>query len=102
MGHTQPQPALPTASGNWGAMVLRGIAAVLFGLAALLWPGMTLLVLLVIFALYALVDGLFAIVAGIRDTGGAGGCSWPKASSACWQVSWCCSGRVRRRWCWCT
>jgi uncharacterized membrane protein HdeD (DUF308 family) len=70
MGHTQPQPALPTASGNWGAMVLRGIAAVLFGLAALLWPGMTLLVLLVIFALYALVDGLFAIVAGIRDTGG--------------------------------
>jgi uncharacterized membrane protein HdeD (DUF308 family) len=70
MGYTQPQPALPTASGNWGAMVLRGIAAVLFGLAALLWPGMTLLVLLVIFALYALVDGLFAIVAGIRDTGG--------------------------------
>ena len=49
---------------------MRGIAAVLFGLAALLWPGMTLLVLLVIFALYALVDGLFAIVAGIRDSGG--------------------------------
>ena len=70
MGHTQPQPALPMASGNWWAQLLRGIAAVLFGLAALLWPGMTLLVLLVIFALYALVDGLFAIVAGIRDTGG--------------------------------
>jgi uncharacterized membrane protein HdeD (DUF308 family) len=70
MGYTQPQPALPMASGNWWAQLLRGIAAVLFGLAALLWPGMTLLVLLVIFALYALVDGLFAIVAGIRDTGG--------------------------------
>ena len=70
MGYTQPQPALPMASGNWWAMVLRGIAAVLFGLAALLWPGMTLLVLLVIFALYALVDGHFAIVAGIRDSGG--------------------------------
>ena len=70
MGYTQPPPALPTASGNWWAMVLRGIAAVLFGLAALLWPGMTLLVLLVIFAFYALVDGLFAIVAGIRDSGG--------------------------------
>ncbi len=72
MGYAQPQPALPTASGNWGAMVLRGIAAVLFGLAALLWPGMTLLVLLVIFGAYALVDGLLAIVAGIRDTGGRG------------------------------
>jgi uncharacterized membrane protein HdeD (DUF308 family) len=70
MGYTQPQPTLPMASGNWWAQLLRGIAAVLFGLAALLWPGMTLLVLLVIFALYALVDGLFAIVAGIRDTGG--------------------------------
>jgi uncharacterized membrane protein HdeD (DUF308 family) len=70
MGNTQPQPALPMTSGNWWAQLLRGIAAVLFGLAALLWPGMTLLVLLVIFALYALVDGLFAIVAGIRDAGG--------------------------------
>jgi len=47
-------------SGNWWAMVLRGIAAVLFGLAALFWPGMTLLVLLVVFAVYALVDGLLA------------------------------------------
>ena len=70
MGYTQPQPALPIVSGNWWAMVLRGIAAVLFGLTALFWPGMTLLVLLVVFALYALVDGLLAIVAGIRGPGG--------------------------------
>ncbi len=43
----------------------------LFGLTALFWPGMTLLVLLVVFvALYALVDGLLAIVAGIRGPGG--------------------------------
>jgi uncharacterized membrane protein HdeD (DUF308 family) len=48
---------------------LRGIAALLFGLAALLWPGMTLLVLLVVFAVYALVDGLLANVAGIRGSG---------------------------------
>jgi uncharacterized membrane protein HdeD (DUF308 family) len=101
MGYTQPQPALPTASGNWGAMVLRGIAAVLFGLAALLWPGMTLLVLLVIFALYALVDGLFAIVAGIRDTGGR---RWLLLAEGAlgWLASWSCCGRARRRWCWCT
>jgi uncharacterized membrane protein HdeD (DUF308 family) len=57
-------------SGNWWAMVLRGIATVLPGLAALLWPGMTLLVLLVVFAVYALVDGLIAIVVGIREPGG--------------------------------
>jgi len=57
-------------SGTWWAMVLRGIAAVLFGLAALFWPGLTLFVLLVCFGVYALVDGLLAIVAGIRASGG--------------------------------
>ena len=70
MGYTQPQPALPTMSGTWWTMVLRGIVAVLFGLAALLWPGLTLFVLLVCFGVYALVDGLLAIVAGIRASGG--------------------------------
>ena len=70
MGYTQPQPALPTMSGTWWAMVLRGIVAVLFGLAALFWPGLTLFVLLVCFGVYALVDGLLAIVAGIRASGG--------------------------------
>jgi uncharacterized membrane protein HdeD (DUF308 family) len=70
MGYTQPQPALPMVSGNWWATIFRGIAAALFGLAALFWPGMTLLVLLVIFAVYTIVDGLLAIVAGIRVSGG--------------------------------
>jgi uncharacterized membrane protein HdeD (DUF308 family) len=70
MGYTQPQPALPTMSGTWWAMVLRGIVAVLFGLAALFWPGLTLFVLLACFGVYALVDGLLAIVAGIRASGG--------------------------------
>jgi uncharacterized membrane protein HdeD (DUF308 family) len=72
MGYTQPQPALPTMSGTWWEMVLRGIVAVIFGLAALFWPGPTLFVLLVCFGVYALVDGLLAIVAGIRASGGRG------------------------------
>lgn len=70
MGYTQPQPAQPTVSGTWWAMVLRGIVAVLFGLAALFWPGLTLFVLLVCFGVYALIDGLLAIVAGIRASEG--------------------------------
>jgi len=70
MSYTQPQPILPMIAGNWWALLLRGIAAVLFGLAALLWPGLTLYVLIIFFGAYALVDGVLAIVAGIRGTEG--------------------------------
>src|SRR5215211_125701 len=70
MSSTQPQPILPTLTTNWWALLLRGMAAVLFGLVALFWPGLTLFVLIVFFGAYALVDGIFAIVAGIRGSGG--------------------------------
>jgi uncharacterized membrane protein HdeD (DUF308 family) len=70
MSYTQPQPILPTLTTNWWALLLRGISAVLFGLAALFWPGLTLFALIVFFGAYTLVDGIFAIVAGIRGSGG--------------------------------
>ena len=66
MSYAQRPAALPGVSGNWWALLFRGIAAVLFGLAALFWPGPTLFVLIVLYGAYALVDGAFGIVAGIR------------------------------------
>jgi uncharacterized membrane protein HdeD (DUF308 family) len=71
MSYTQPQPALPLLAGNWWALLLRGIAAALFGLAALFWPGMTIFVLIIFFGAYALVDGILALVAGIRGSEGS-------------------------------
>ena len=48
---------------NWWTFVLRGIATLLFGLIALIWPGLTILVLTYVFGFYALLDGFFALVA---------------------------------------
>src|SRR5215210_6737348 len=67
---TQSETMLPALTAYWWALLLRGIAAVLFGLAAICWPAMTVFVLIVFFGAYTLVDGIFAIVAGLRDSGG--------------------------------
>lgn len=44
----------------WGLIELRGVAALLFGLAALLWLGLTLLVLIPLLTLYAVMNGIGA------------------------------------------
>jgi uncharacterized membrane protein HdeD (DUF308 family) len=69
MSVTQPQPVLPALAGNWWAFLARGIAAVLFGLAVFFWPRETPFDLLVFFGSYALVDGILALVAGLRGSG---------------------------------
>jgi uncharacterized membrane protein HdeD (DUF308 family) len=50
---------------NWWAVVLRGIVAVVFGVLALAWPGITLSTLVVLFGVFAFMDGIFALVAAI-------------------------------------
>src|SRR5437762_6493813 len=51
---------------NWWALALRGLLAMLFGAAAFLLPGLTLAVLITLFGAYALIDGVLAIVAGVK------------------------------------
>lgn len=52
--------------GNWWALALRGVAAILFALIAFFWPGLTVVVLVLVFGIYAFIDGVFALVAGLR------------------------------------
>jgi uncharacterized membrane protein HdeD (DUF308 family) len=51
---------------NWWALVIRGAAAVLFGIAALVWPPGAVAALVLLFGAYALIDGVFNLVAAIR------------------------------------
>ncbi|TDD38222.1 HdeD family acid-resistance protein [Nonomuraea terrae] len=53
-------------SRSWWLLLLRGLAAVVFGFLALLWPGITVLALVAFFGAYALVSGIFALFAGFR------------------------------------
>lgn len=51
---------------NWWAIALRGVFAILFGVIAILLPGVTLASLVLLFAAYMLVDGILTILAGVR------------------------------------
>ena len=47
---------------NWWLIEIRGVAAVAFGILAFLWPGLTLVVLVTLFAAYMLIDGIALLV----------------------------------------
>ena len=56
-------PALRT---NWWALVLRGVVAVILGIVAFALPGVTVAALVTLFGIYALIDGVLAIVLTLK------------------------------------
>lgn len=52
---------------SWWVLALRGAFGILFGALALMWPQLTLLTLVALFAAYALLSGISAIVGAIRN-----------------------------------
>ena len=69
--HTYPpgtvlmRPMLDDLARNWWLVLLRGIAAILFGLLTIMWPGLSLLTFVLFFGVFALFDGGLALGAAI-------------------------------------
>jgi uncharacterized membrane protein HdeD (DUF308 family) len=53
--------------GSWKRLAVHGVAAILFGVTALVWPGITVYTLVLLWGAYALVDGITALSAAIAD-----------------------------------
>ena len=62
---------LQTLGRAWWLVLLRGLAAIAFGILALAWPGVTLVTLVLFWGAWALIDGVTALVAGwnAKDSG---------------------------------
>lgn len=61
---------MPTWVRHWWSLVVRGFAAVMFGILLVALPQVGLVTLVALFGAYALVDGIFALVAAVRAARG--------------------------------
>jgi uncharacterized membrane protein HdeD (DUF308 family) len=60
-----------TLARNWWAALLRGLAAILFGVLTFLSPAISLAALVLVFGVYAIADGVLAVVTALRRRGGS-------------------------------
>ncbi len=64
---------MATLSGmHWWALALRGVVAILFAIFTFVLPGLTLAALVLLFGIYALIDGIFALISAVRAAHGHG------------------------------
>jgi uncharacterized membrane protein HdeD (DUF308 family) len=63
---TAPDVVEGILSGLWWAIALRAAAAILLGVIAIFMPGPTLAAIVIVFGIYAIVDGILAIIAAVR------------------------------------
>ncbi|MCE5260224.1 MAG: DUF308 domain-containing protein, partial [Chloroflexi bacterium] len=54
-------------SRKWWVFLIRGLLAIAFGFLALVWPGQTILSLVILFGIYSLIDGFLAVIASIAS-----------------------------------
>jgi uncharacterized membrane protein HdeD (DUF308 family) len=59
------ESALHALAKRWWLILLRGVVAILFGIATFVWPGLTLLTLVLLYGAFALADGVIALAAAV-------------------------------------
>ena len=64
-----PAEGLRPFTRNWWIMLLRGIAGIVFGIAAFVWPGLTVLALTLLYGAFAMADGILSLGAAVSGTG---------------------------------
>jgi uncharacterized membrane protein HdeD (DUF308 family) len=57
---------LRSLANNWWVLLLRGLAGIGFGVVAFMWPGITLVSMILLFGVFAAVGGVLEIIAAIR------------------------------------
>src|SRR5215470_6139625 len=62
-------PLVRALAENWWLLLLRGVASILFGVLAFMWPGLTVVALIFLWGAYAIVDGGIALWAAISGRG---------------------------------
>lgn len=62
---------------NWGWLALRGVMALVFGVLALIMPGVAVLALTMVLGIYLLADGVVSVIMGIRHARRTAERWWP-------------------------
>ena len=67
-----PDNMMAAIGRNWWVLLFAGVLSLIVGIAALVWPGKTVLVVAIVFAIWLIVSGIFSIVRGFASglTGG--------------------------------
>jgi len=54
---------------HWWGLTIRGIVTLMFGIAAVFWPGITLVTIIYLFSAWILIDGVVRIIVGLGGIG---------------------------------
>lgn len=68
------RPQLDPLARKWWLMLIRGLAAIVFGLLTFVWPVLTLFTLVLLYGVFAFFDGVISLAASFSS--GAAGRRW--------------------------